>query len=97
MSNGEKILVIGRHQDLLEKITAKLIHHGYQVVGVLENQQALDAFTQIQFNLVVIGGGVDHESRQLFHTEFQRIQPGIPIIVAHPWSILHDIKKALKS
>lgn len=96
MGHGEKLLVIGRHADMLQKITALLNQQGYSATGKQWNDEAIAAFRSEVFDAVVIGGGVDEESRQLFHTEFPKINPRVKMIDAHPQTVLADLKLAFE-
>lgn len=94
MGHGEKILVIGRHADMLAKVTDLLTTQGYLATGKQENEEAMSLFKKEHFDAVIIGGGVDHESRVLFHTEFPKLNPKIKIINAHPQTILTELRAA---
>jgi DNA-binding NtrC family response regulator len=93
MGHGEKVLVIGRHENMLAKVTALLQQHGYRAIGKQWNQEAIQAFTSDKIDAVIIGGGVDDESRNLFHTEFSKINPQVKIIDGHPQTVLSDLQK----
>jgi hypothetical protein len=93
MGHGEKVLVIGRHADMLAKVTEMLKQHGYNAIGEQWNEGAIAAFKANSINAVVIGGGVDSESRDFFHTEFPKLNPFVKVIDAHPQTILSDLKK----
>jgi DNA-binding NarL/FixJ family response regulator len=94
MGHGEKILIIGRHPDMLARITEMLIQHGYNAVGKMTNEEAILAYTSDTIDAVVIGGGVDNDSRELFHREFPKMNPKVKIIDAHPQTVLADLKTA---
>ncbi len=96
MGHGEKVLVIGRHADMLQKITEMLNRQGYNSIGKQWNEEAIAAFHAEVFDAVVIGGGVDNESRQLFHDKFPITNPNIKIIDAHPQTVLSDLNSALQ-
>lgn len=94
MGNGEKILVIGRHAAMMSRVLDLLNAHGYNAVGRQENNEAITVFKSEVFQAVVIGGGVDDESRRLFHTEFKKVAPKVKVIDAHPQTILDDLEEA---
>jgi DNA-binding NtrC family response regulator len=94
MGHNEKILVIGRHADLMVKIIDVLKQHGYTATGKQWNEEAIEAFKNGSFEAVIIGGGVDDESRALFHTEFPKLNSKVKVIDAHPQTILSNLKKA---
>jgi PleD family two-component response regulator len=94
MGHGEKVLVIGRHESMLAKVTDMLKQHNYQAVGRQSNEEAIAAFKSDTFDAVIIGGGVDAESRNLFHAEFPKINPQVKIINGHPQTVLSDLQQA---
>jgi len=94
MGHGEKVLIIGRHADMLQRITDILIHHGYNAIGKMTNEEAIAAFKSDTIDAVIIGGGVDKESRDLFHLEFPKMHPAVKVIDAHPQTVLSDLKAA---
>lgn len=94
MGHGEKVLIIGRHVGMLAKITDLLKQHGYNSIGKMTNDEAILAFKSDTIDAVIIGGGVDAESRDLFHLEFPKINPKVKIIDAHPQTVLNDLKAA---
>lgn len=96
MGHHEKVLVIGRHESMLAKVTAVLKEHNYQATGRQSNEEAIAAFESEMFDAVIIGGGVDAESRHLFHTAFPTINPKVKIIDGHPQTILSDLQQAFQ-
>lgn len=74
-----------------------LSQHGYHAVGSLTNDEALNAFKTEHIDAVIIGGGVDAASRDLFHHEFPKINPKVKVIDAHPQTVLQDLREAFYS
>lgn len=97
MVNEHSILVIGRHKHILEKVTAMLKQHGYTVIGKQWNDEAIEAFKHEKIEAVIIGGGVDIESRKQLYEEFTKLNPFVKIIDGHPHSILEDLQKIFPS
>jgi len=91
MGHEEKVLVIGRHADMLARVSEMLKSHHYDPVGATTNEEALQKFATEKPLAVLIGGGVDSESRALFHRTFS---PSAKVINAHPQTILGDLKAA---
>lgn len=89
MGHGEKLLVIGRHADMLARVCDMLKNHNYNAVGVQTNEEALANFEAEKPQAVIIGGGVDSESRALFHRTFST---SAKVIDAHPQTVLADLK-----
>lgn len=94
MEGKKKILVIGRHETLLAKVTTMLEQQGYHAIGRQNNEEAIEAFKSNTFDAVIIGGGVDPESRKLFHAQFPKINPQVKIIDSHPQTVLSDLQEA---
>lgn len=93
MNTKRKVLVIGRHPEILEKVKLLLQSNGYNVFGVTENAEAVQVFIETKPEALVIGGGVDLESRNYFLQEFKRINSDVKILDAHPQTILTDLQK----
>jgi DNA-binding response OmpR family regulator len=72
------------HPDMLKK-------HQYDAVGAQTNEDALAKFESEKPRAVIIGGGVDSESRALFHQTFSATAK---VIDAHPQTVLGDLKAA---
>jgi DNA-binding NarL/FixJ family response regulator len=94
MENQIRVLVIGRHADMLERITNMLDQKGYRSIGKLSNEEAFAVLENEKIDAVIIGGGVDSESRDLFHQEFPKFQAKIKIFDAHPSTVLSDLENA---
>lgn len=75
------ILVIGRHPEIMQTVL-RLINKNpaYNASGATGNDEAVALFRSGNFQLVILGGGVDRESERLFRDTFSSIQPGIKII-----------------
>lgn len=91
MGQQEKILVIGRHPDMLKRVIRMLKEHHYDAIGATTNEEALQKFKTERPLAVLIGGGVDGESRDMFH---QRFSPAAKVINAHPMTVLKELKAA---
>jgi hypothetical protein len=91
MGHGEKVLVIGRHANMLARVTQMLKDHNYAAIGVQTNEEALQMFATEKPLAVVVGGGVDGESRSFFHRTFS---VSAKVIDAHPQTILSELKNA---
>lgn len=75
------ILVIGRHPEIMQTVL-RLINKNpaYRASGATGNDEALALFRGGDFQLVILGGGVDRESEHMFCERFSELQPGIKII-----------------
>jgi len=75
------ILVIGRHPQIMETIL-RLINAqpDRQAIGALTDNEAMEKFRETNFDLVLIGGGVEVESELKLKVEFEKVNPLIKII-----------------
>ena len=75
------ILVIGRHEHILETVV-RLINAqpNWNARGTMTDEQAIEIFKQETFDLVLIGGGVEEASETKFKMEFEKINPHVKII-----------------
>lgn len=76
---------------MLTKVSDMLKNYNYNAVGAQTNEEALQLFEAEKPRAVIIGGGVDGESRALFHRTFS---PTATVIDAHPQTVLGDLKAA---
>lgn len=96
MDSTKTVLVIGRHPEMLVRVTGMLRANGYNASGARTNEEAIAVFQAADFKAVAIGGGVDNKSRDFFHREFPRKQPGVRVIDAHPQTILAELEKVFR-
>jgi len=81
MDLSVNILVIGRHPQILETVL-RLINtqQAWKAIGALTDNEAVEKFERDNFDLVLIGGGVEEESERSFKNEFEKINPQIKMI-----------------
>lgn len=90
------VLVIGRHQTILEKVMSLLEQNGYAAIGAQTDAEALEVFRKQTVDAVIIGGGVEMESRAVFHVEFPKWNPEVKILDVHPQTVLSDLASAFQ-
>ena len=88
MGQKAKVLVVGRRADMLLRITKLLRSHRYDAIGTMTNEEALQKFKDENPQAVKIGGGVDGDSRALFHQQFSATTT---VNDAHPQTVLADL------
>lgn len=76
-----KILVIGRHPEILQTVL-RLINknESWEGIGTGDDTEAIEFFQKHDFDIVLIGGGVDSESEAYFKAIFTQLKPNIKII-----------------
>jgi hypothetical protein len=78
-----EILVIGRHEEILQTVI-RLVNNNldWNATGCVTDNEALTAFGNQQFKLVLLGGGIEPESETRLRAAFEAKNPDI-IIVQH--------------
>jgi DNA-binding response OmpR family regulator len=75
-----RILVVGRHPEIMTQVTAALKEDGHHATAALTDEQAMNAVKETALNLVVIGGGVDIGLRERLRKEIQDRRSAAKII-----------------
>lgn len=75
------ILYIGKHPEILE-IVLRLINSNEEWfgAGASTDEMAMDLFSKINFNLVLLGCGIEEESEEKLRQFFQEINPDCKIV-----------------
>lgn len=98
MSNNKiRVLVIGRHENMLHHVIQMLETNDYIAFGETENENAIASFQKNSIDAAIIGGGVDAASRNMFHSEFIKMNSNVVVIDAHPQTVLLQLKQALNN
>jgi DNA-binding NarL/FixJ family response regulator len=81
MESSVNILVIGRHPQIMETVLRLISTQSeWKAIGALADNEAIEKFNADNFDLVLIGGGVDEESERKLKTEFEKVNPQIKMI-----------------
>ena len=80
---------------MLDKVTLLLGKHGYEAYGAQTNEDAIKKFEYIQPQAVIIGGGVDYNSRVLLKAAFKKSNPAVRILDAQPQTVLTDLENLI--
>jgi hypothetical protein len=75
------VLVIGRNHQILETVV-RLVNAqpDWEASGALTDTEALEKFKSKEFQLVMIGGGVEEDSESILSNEFKKINQHVKII-----------------
>jgi len=78
-----QILAIGRHPEILATVV-RLVNNnpGWNATGAGTDDEAMLAFSTVDFKLVLLGGGIEQESEDRLCAAFRALNPQI-IIVQH--------------
>jgi len=79
--NPLHILIIGRHPQIMETVV-RLIEsqQGWSAKGAMIDEEAVAIFQQENFDLVLIGGGVEETSEEKLKEVFLMKNPAVKII-----------------
>ena len=79
--NQTQILVIGRHPEILQTVV-RLVNNNpdWNATGCITDEEAMNAFNQLPFALVLLGGGIEEESEDELCAYFRATHPGIKIV-----------------
>ena len=97
LDNYRRILVVERHQDVVDRVTSILESNAFIVTSTMNDDVALDLAGSAGFDAMVIGGGVPHSDMAYLREEVRRHQPDIEVVVSHsPDSVLTLLRQAFK-
>ena len=97
MDKYRRILVVGRDQDVVDRVTKLLESNAYIVTSTTNDDVALDLAGSADFDALVIGDGVPHSDMAYLREEVRRRKPGIEIVVSHgPDSVLTLLRQTFK-
>ncbi len=100
MEPSVNILVIGRHPQIIETVLRLISTQSeWKAIGALADNEAIEKFNAENFDLVLIGGGVDEESERMLKTEFEKINHNIKMIRHFGGGsglLFNEIQEALK-
>lgn len=88
------ILVVGRDPQTLQGVVDMLKENGYDAHGESIDEIALEAFNKYDFDGVLLGGGVDSQSREVLVPAFLNKNPKVKIASGHPWQALEALREA---
>ena len=92
-----RILVVERHQDVVDRVTSLLEGNAYIVTSTVSDDVALDLAGSADFDALVIGSGMPHSDMAYLREEVRRRKPGIEIVVSHGTeSVLTLLRQAFK-
>jgi DNA-binding NtrC family response regulator len=97
IDKATRILVIGKHDYILEKVESILRNGGFETEGALEEAAVIKMLMQNDFDALLIGGGVSPHSRISFLEYIQSYKPHIRVIehFGGPATILDEVRQAL--
>jgi hypothetical protein len=92
------ILILGRHSIMMQTVISLLLQYGFgNTKGVLTNEEVINELLTRKNHVLVIGGGVDVETRKLIQQVIaeNRIQTKIAAHFGNPATLIDEIKQLL--
>ena len=90
-----RILIVGRHQDRLDRTTAILERVGYIVTGTLDDGVAIDLVGYSQFDALLIDREVPPQDRRYVATQAREADPDTRVVVVeNPEAVLTRLRHA---
>ena len=92
-----EVLVVGKHEYVLEKVEGILKGKGYSTAGSVEYDEVLKLLRDKEIDLLFIGGGIPPHER-MGYLEFVQSQKPDVRVVEHfggPATILKEVAEAL--
>ncbi len=101
MNNRTEILVIGRNPQFMQNVLRLLNSRPqWAVVGALTDEEAIEQFHHHDFDLAIIGGGVEQESEKKLRKVFLHQNPRVIIFRHYDGGgllLLNEIDRMLQS
>ena len=90
-----RILIVGRHQDRVDRTTAILERVGYIVTSTLDDGVALDLVGSSQFDALLIDREVSPSDRRYVTTQAREADPDTRVVVVeNPEAVLTRLRHA---
>jgi len=88
-----RILIVGRHQDRLDRTTAILERVGHIVTGTLDDGVAIDLVGYSQFDALLIDREVSPQDRRYVATQAREADPDTRVVVVEsPEAVLTRLR-----
>lgn len=87
------VLVLGRHAAMLQNALTLLSQNGYGATGYTTDEEIIRALQTTNIDLVVIGGGVEANSRSLINATAAQVMPSPKVVdVYGPQHLLEAVQ-----
>lgn len=92
-----RILVVGRHPEVMHRVLALIASAGHVAVGALTDDEAMASLKGEPPDALVLGGGVEPDSKQALAAAFSEARPGRPVIehFGGPQGLLEHLQQRL--
>lgn len=92
-----RILVVGRHPDIMQKVRALLESGGFTPLSAHTDDEAIGLMRGAEPDALLLGGGVEPRSREALAAAFAEARPGRPVIehFGGPHGLLEHVRSRL--
>jgi hypothetical protein len=93
------ILILGRHSGMMQNVISFLNSNGFtDIKGVLTNEEVKTELLTQQYQILIIGGGVDGETRQMIKQLFKENNINTKIVehFGNPATLVDEMNKVIK-
>lgn len=92
------VLILGRHDGMMQQVLSFLGNHGFhKTKGVLTNDAVQKELISNQYQILIIGGGVDADTRAIIRGLIATHQLSIKVIehYGNPTGLIRQIEGAM--
>ena len=88
-----KVLIAGRHQDLMDATLAQVRDEGFEAVGHIEDERVIEELKTGTYNVLAICGGVEPDSKVLFRQVVSEHSPNTHVLEVYgPETLLPGLR-----
>jgi CheY-like chemotaxis protein len=97
--SARRILVVGRHPEIMLRVKGLLESAGHAPLGALTDGEAMSLIHSSAPDALLLGGGVEPASRAALAEAFREARPGRPVIEhsGGPQGLLERVREALRA
>lgn len=75
-----RVLVVGRHENLNDRVVAILKRHGFDTLACQEDEPALTALSKEPLDVLLLGGVIEPASRTKLLDAAEAHEPSVPVV-----------------
>ncbi len=95
MNENNRVLVVGREQELMDEVTSLLERAGYIVTGTFNDGVALDLAGSSDYAALLIGVDVPESDRRYVTTAARKMKPDMAVVIVQSLeSVLTQLRQA---
>ena len=95
VNETNRILIVGRERELLDRVTRVLESAGYIVTSTLDDGVAIDLAGSSDYDALLIGGEVSQVDRRYVTSEARSKSPSMAVLTVHSaQSVLTQLRQA---